>query len=46
MRFDIVMPKLGESVTEGTVARWLKEVGDPIARDESVLEITTDILIG
>ncbi|MDP7236197.1 MAG: biotin/lipoyl-containing protein, partial [Candidatus Latescibacteria bacterium] len=42
MHFDIVMPKLGESVTEGTVARWLKEVGDPIARDESVLEITTD----
>ena len=42
MRVDIVMPKLGESVTEGTVSRWLKKVGAPIDRDESVLEISTD----
>ena len=42
MRIEIVMPKLGESVMEGTVARWLKEVGAPVARDESVLEISTD----
>lgn len=42
MRVEIVMPKLGESVTEGTVVRWLKQEGDPIARDEAVLEITTD----
>ncbi len=39
---NIVMPRLGESVEEGTVIRWLKEIGDPIERDESVVEITTD----
>lgn len=39
---NIVMPRLGESVEEGTVIRWLKKVGDPIDRDESVVEITTD----
>ncbi|MXX02342.1 MAG: 2-oxo acid dehydrogenase subunit E2 [Gemmatimonadetes bacterium] len=39
---NIVMPRLGESVEEGTVIRWLKKVGDPIERDESVVEITTD----
>lgn len=42
MRVEVVMPKLGESVTEGTVVRWLKQEGDQIARDEPVLEITTD----
>jgi 2-oxoglutarate dehydrogenase E2 component (dihydrolipoamide succinyltransferase) len=42
MRIDVVMPKLGESVTEGTVVRWLKKEGDRIGRDEPVLEITTD----
>lgn len=42
MRVEVVMPKLGESVTEGTVVRWLKQVGDQIGRDEPVLEITTD----
>lgn len=39
---NITMPRLGESVEEGTVIRWLKQVGDPIERDESVVEITTD----
>ena len=39
---NIVMPRLGESVEEGTVIRWLKQVGDPVERDESVVEITTD----
>ena len=39
---NIVMPRLGESVEEGTVIRWLKKVGDTIERDESVVEITTD----
>ncbi|SVB19180.1 uncharacterized protein METZ01_LOCUS172034, partial [marine metagenome] len=42
MSLDIVMPKLGESVTEGTVVRWLKQEGDEVARDESILEIATD----
>ncbi|WP_345750145.1 2-oxoglutarate dehydrogenase, E2 component, dihydrolipoamide succinyltransferase [Microbacterium rhizophilus] len=39
---DIVLPELGESVTEGTVTRWLKQVGDEIAVDEALLEISTD----
>ncbi|MBM3263269.1 MAG: 2-oxo acid dehydrogenase subunit E2 [candidate division Zixibacteria bacterium] len=42
MPVDVVMPKLGESVTEGTVVRWLKREGDTVARDEPVLEIATD----
>jgi len=42
MSLDIVMPKLGESVTEGTVVRWLKQEGDEVGRDESILEIATD----
>ena len=42
MSLDIVMPKLGESVTEGTVVRWLKQEGDEVARDEPILEISTD----
>ncbi|MGZ0710798.1 2-oxoglutarate dehydrogenase, E2 component, dihydrolipoamide succinyltransferase (plasmid) [Coraliomargarita sp. W4R53] len=39
---DVVLPELGESVTEGTVTRWLKEVGDDVALDEPLLEISTD----
>ncbi|GAA3660771.1 2-oxoglutarate dehydrogenase, E2 component, dihydrolipoamide succinyltransferase [Microbacterium marinilacus] len=39
---DIVLPELGESVTEGTVTRWLKKVGDEIEVDEALLEISTD----
>ena len=36
------LPELGESVTEGTVTRWLKQVGDEVAADESLLEVSTD----
>jgi len=36
------MPALGESVTEGTVTRWLKKVGDTVAADEALLEVSTD----
>ena len=36
------MPALGESVTEGTVTRWLKKVGDSVAADEALLEVSTD----
>src|SRR3712207_8286026 len=36
------MPALGESVTEGTVTRWLKQVGDTVEVDEPLLEISTD----
>ncbi|ATG51936.1 2-oxoglutarate dehydrogenase, E2 component, dihydrolipoamide succinyltransferase [Brachybacterium vulturis] len=39
---DITMPALGESVTEGTVTRWLKEVGDTVEVDEPLLEVSTD----
>jgi len=39
---EIVLPALGESVTEGTVTRWLKNVGEEIAVDEPLLEISTD----
>ena len=39
---DVVLPELGESVTEGTVTRWLKKVGDAVAVDEPLLEISTD----
>lgn len=39
---EMVMPKMGESVMEGTIIGWLKEVGDKIEQDESVLEVATD----
>ncbi|MBA8809118.1 2-oxoglutarate dehydrogenase, E2 component, dihydrolipoamide succinyltransferase [Promicromonospora sukumoe] len=39
---DVLLPALGESVTEGTVTRWLKEVGDDVAVDEPLLEVSTD----
>ena len=39
---DIVMPQLGESIAEGTIARWLKAVGDNVAEDEPLLEVSTD----
>nr|WP_249281309.1 biotin/lipoyl-containing protein [Mobiluncus mulieris] len=38
----IVMPALGESVTEGTVTTWLKQVGDAVTVDEPLLEVSTD----
>jgi pyruvate dehydrogenase E2 component (dihydrolipoyllysine-residue acetyltransferase) len=41
-RTVVRLPELGESVTEGTVTRWLKQVGDEVAADESLLEVSTD----
>lgn len=41
-RVEMVMPKMGESIMEGTILTWLKKVGDPIEQDESVLEVATD----
>ncbi|MDE2772282.1 MAG: dihydrolipoamide acetyltransferase family protein [Gemmatimonadota bacterium] len=41
-RIEVPMPQMGESITEGTVSRWLKEVGQPVERDEPILEISTD----
>ena len=42
MSFSVKMPALGESVTEGTVTRWLKAEGDQVALDEPLLEVSTD----
>ena len=42
MIVDVVMPKMGESITEGTIIEWRKKVGDVIALDEILLEIGTD----
>jgi 2-oxoglutarate dehydrogenase E2 component (dihydrolipoamide succinyltransferase) len=39
---DLVMPKLGESIMEATILKWHKKVGDPIAQDETMLDIATD----
>src|SRR5271155_4434877 len=36
------MPQLGETVTEGTVTRWMKAIGDSVARDEPLFEVSTD----
>jgi pyruvate dehydrogenase E2 component (dihydrolipoyllysine-residue acetyltransferase) len=42
MSTKVVMPQMGESITEGTIVRWFKRVGEPIAKDEPLLEISTD----
>src|SRR5699024_5621904 len=42
MAYSVTLPELGESVTEGTVTRWLKQVGDTVDVDEPLLEISTD----
>lgn len=42
MKFDMLMPKMGESITEGTILKWLKGVGDTVTKDETILEISTD----
>ena len=39
---DVVMPQMGESITEGTITKWLKKVGDTVQRDEPIFEISTD----
>ena len=41
-KFELKLPKMGESVAEATLTSWLKEVGDTIEEDEAVLEIATD----
>jgi len=42
MSIDVVMPQMGESITEGTLTKWLKKPGDTVARDEPLFEISTD----
>jgi 2-oxoglutarate dehydrogenase E2 component (dihydrolipoamide succinyltransferase) len=41
-KVDVIMPQMGESIAEGTVAKWMKKVGDDVKRDEAILEISTD----
>ena len=42
MSTEVTLPALGESVTEGTISRWLKTVGDTIDVDEPLVEVSTD----
>ena len=42
MATDIIMPKMGESITEGTITEWKMNVGDTVKKDETILEISTD----
>jgi len=39
---DVIMPQLGETVTEGTIANWYKKVGDAVRADEPLFEVETD----
>jgi len=41
-KFEIIMPKLGESIIEATITRWVKNVGDQVEEDDSIVEIATD----
>ena len=41
-KFELKLPKMGESVAEATITSWLKEVGDTIEMDEAIVEIATD----
>src|SRR5712692_6445768 len=41
-KVDVVMPQLGESLTEGTIIKWHKKPGDKVRKDETLLEISTD----
>ncbi len=42
MKIEVIMPKMGESVTEGTIIKWHKKPGDPVKKDEVLFEISTD----
>ena len=42
MKVDMLMPQMGESITEATISKWVKNVGDVVERDEIILEISTD----
>src|SRR5689334_15471156 len=42
MATEVVMPQMGESIAEGTITNWLKNVGDKVERDEPLFEISTD----
>ncbi|PIY30774.1 MAG: hypothetical protein COZ08_11010, partial [Bacteroidetes bacterium CG_4_10_14_3_um_filter_42_6] len=40
-KFEIIMPKLGESIIEATITRWVKNVGESVEEDDSLVEIAT-----
>ena len=42
MSEEVKMPQMGESIAEGTIVKWLKQVGDSVKRDEPLFEISTD----
>ena len=42
MRVDVVLPQMGESIAEGTITRWIKQVGDSVQREEPLFELSTD----
>src|ERR1700722_18930214 len=42
MATKVIMPQMGESIFEGTITKWLKKVGDTVAKDEPLFEISTD----
>ncbi len=42
MPTDVIMPQMGESIFEGTITKWLKNIGDAVAKDEPLFEISTD----
>ncbi|HEY0784054.1 MAG TPA: biotin/lipoyl-containing protein, partial [Thermoanaerobaculia bacterium] len=42
MATEVVMPQMGESIAEGTITKWLVKVGDTVARDQPLFEISTD----
>src|SRR5207237_8336805 len=42
MATEVVMPQMGESIAEGTITKWLKNIGDHVERDEPLFEISTD----
>ena len=39
---DVTLPQLGETVTEGTITKWFKQIGDEVAADEPLFEVSTD----
>ncbi len=41
-KVDVIMPQMGESIAEGTLTKWLKQVGERVERDEELFEISTD----
>ncbi|MAF27158.1 MAG: 2-oxoglutarate dehydrogenase, E2 component, dihydrolipoamide succinyltransferase [Gemmatimonadota bacterium] len=42
MKIDVIMPQMGESIAEGTITKWLKKAGEPVAKDDPLFEISTD----